>query len=111
MVAEFLKPIQINESELALDAIDEVGPGGHHFGTQHTQERYKTAFYAPLLSDWRNFESWQEAGSPQTMDKANQVYQQALAEYEAPPLDEGIRDELDDFVERRLAEGGIKTDF
>jgi trimethylamine--corrinoid protein Co-methyltransferase len=111
MVAEFLKPVLINDSELALDTIAEVGPGGHFFGTQHTQERYKTAFYAPLISDWRNFESWEEAGSPQAMDKANQVYQQALAEYEAPPLDEGIRDELDDFVERRIAEGGIKTDF
>lgn len=111
MVAEFMKPIKISDSELALDVIEEVGPGGHFFGTQHTQERYRDAFYAPLISDWRNYESWEEAGSPHAFQKANQVYQQALAEYQQPSLDEAIRDELDDFVERRKAEGGVKTDF
>ncbi|MCP3952966.1 MAG: methyltransferase, partial [Desulfobacterales bacterium] len=91
--------------------IDEVGPGGHFFGTQHTQQRYKTAFYAPLISDWRNFESWQEAGAPEAAQKAHSVYQQALSEYEAPPIDAAIRDEINDFVARRTAEGGVKTDF
>jgi len=111
MVSEFMKPIKISDSELALDVIDEVGPGGHFFGTKHTQERYRDAFYAPLISDWRNFESWEEAGSPQAYQKANQVFKQALNEYQQPPLDEAIKDELDDFVERRIAEGGVKTDF
>ena len=47
---------------LGTDAFAEVGPGNHFFGCAHTQERYTTAFYQPFLSDWRNFESWQEAG-------------------------------------------------
>jgi trimethylamine--corrinoid protein Co-methyltransferase len=111
MVSQFLQPIQIDDKELALDTIDEVGPGGHFFGTEHTQARYKDAFYAPLISDWRNFESWQEAGSPEAAAKANVLYQQALREYEKPPLDEAIKDELDDFVARRISEGGVKTDF
>ena len=111
MVAEYLKPIEINDEEIALDTIDEVGPGGHFFGTQHTQERYKTAFYSPLISDWRNFESWTESGSPTAFEKANKVYQQALEEYQPPLLDLTISDELDDFVARRTAEGGVKTDF
>ena len=111
MVSQFLQPIQIDDKELALDTIDEVGPGGHFFGTEHTQARYKDAFYAPLISDWRNFESWQEAGSPEAATKANVLYQQALREYEKPPLDEAIKDELDDFVARRISEGGVKTDF
>ena len=64
MVAEFLTPLDLSEEALAVDAIREVGPGGHFFGTQHTQDRYKTAFYSPIISDWRNFESWNEAGAP-----------------------------------------------
>ncbi len=111
MVVEYLKPIEINDAELALDTIDEVGPGGHFFGTQHTQDRYKTAFYSPLISDWRNFETWEENGSPTAFEKANKVYQQALNEYESPPLDAAISDEIDDFVGRRISEGGVKTDF
>lgn len=111
MVAETLKPIDLNDDELALDTIDEVGPGGHFFGTAHTQARYRDAFYAPLISDWRNFESWQEAGAPEAAQKANQLYKQALDEYEAPPLDPAIKDELDAFVAKRTEEGGVKTDF
>ena len=50
------------EDDIALDAIREVGPGGHYFGCQHTQDRYSTAFYAPFVSDWRNYEAWQPDG-------------------------------------------------
>ena len=64
MVAEFLKPLDMSEDALGLAAIKEVGPGGHFFGAKQTLERYSNAFYAPLISDWRNFQSWQAAGSP-----------------------------------------------
>ena len=47
----------------------------------------------------------------QLFEKANKLYQQALQEYEKPPLDEAIKDELDDFVAKRISEGGVKTDF
>ena len=89
----------------------EVGPGGHYFGTAHTQARYQTAFYAPILSDWRNFESWAEAGRPTAMDKAGRVWKERLAMYERPALDPAIEEELDAFVARRKAEGGVPTDF
>jgi len=88
-----------------------VGPGGHFFGTEHTKARYRDAFYAPIISDWRNFETWEEAGSPTAVDKARDVFQQVLADYESPPLDQAIAEELDEFVERRIREGGVKTDF
>lgn len=111
MVAEFLKPLKFNDAELGVDAIADVGPGGHFFGTAHTQERYKDAFYAPILSDWRNYESWQEAGEPTAMQKANGIWKQRLAEYEPPVLDSAVAEELREFVERRKREGGVATDF
>jgi trimethylamine--corrinoid protein Co-methyltransferase len=111
MVSEFLKPLDTSPEELALDAIRDVGPGGHYFGTPHTLARYESAFYSPMLSDWRNFESWNLAGQPTTFDHANRVYKDALAAYEKPPLDPAIEEELDAFVARRKAEGGVPTDF
>ena len=111
MVAEFLDPLVIDDATLALDAVRDVGPGGHFFGTPHTQARYRDAFYAPILSEWRNFESWQEAGSPTAMEKANGIWKECLAAYEAPPIDPGIAEALGDYVARRKAEGGFKTDF
>lgn len=111
MVAEFLTPLDLSDEALAVEAIRDVGPGGHFFGTQHTQDRYKTAFYSPVLSDWRNFESWTEAGSPTALDKANKVWKQRLATYERPAIDPAIEEELNAFVDRRIAEGGAPTDF
>ncbi|MEX0956151.1 MAG: trimethylamine methyltransferase family protein [Rhizobiaceae bacterium] len=111
MVAEFLTPLDLSEDALAVDAIRDVGPGGHFFGTQHTQARYKTAFYSPILSDWRNFESWSMAGSSTVMENANRVWKERLAAYEKPPIDPAIEEEINDFVEKRIAEGGAPTDF
>ena len=111
MLQEFLKPVLVNDDEMALSAMREVGPGGHFFGAQHTLERYATAFYQPLISDWRNFQSWQAAGSPTAEKKANALWKQALAEYQPPPLDPGALEAIDLFVEKRAREGGEKTDF
>ena len=111
MVAEFLTPLDVSPAGLGLDAVRDVGPGGHYFGTAHTLERFETAFYSPIISDWRNFETWQEAGSPTAYQKANATWQKELAAYERPPMDPAIEEELDAFVARRKAEGGSPTDF
>jgi len=111
MVAEFLRPVVVNDAELALDAIREVGPGGHFFGAAHTMARYRNAFYAPMISDWRNYETWNEAGRPDAYDAANRLYKKTLAAYEPPPMDPARLEELTAFVARRKAEGGVPTDF
>lgn len=106
MMNSFLEPIDTSEAELGLDAMAEVGPGGHFFGCSHTIERYQQAFYSPMLSDWRNFENWRDDGGIETSDRATRLWKQLLSEYEAPALDPAIREELDDFVARRISEGG-----
>ena len=111
MVSEFLQPIEMTDDALGVEAIREVGPGGHFFGAQHTLARYSNAFYQPIISDWRNNQQWQAAGSPQAWQHANRVWKQALKEYEKPPMDEGVHEELLSFVERRKREGGAPTDF
>ncbi len=111
MVAAFLQPLIVDDASLAVDAIAEVGPGGHFFGVQHTQDRYRNAFFAPMISDWRNFESWLEAGSPTAEQRAAEVCRQLLADFTPPPMDDQTRAELDDFVARRVAAGGVATDY
>lgn len=111
MVAAFLDPVVVDDDTLAFSAMEEVGPGGHFFGAEHTQSRYKTAFHKPMLSDWRNWETWEEAGSPQVPGKANRLWKELLAAYQAPPIDGAVAEELQAFVDRRVAEGGVPTDF
>ncbi len=111
MVAEFLTPLDLSKEALGFDAINDVGPGGHFFGTPHTQARFKNAFYAPILSDWRNYETWQEAGSPTAYEKANRVWKERLNVWEKPYMDPAAEEAVNEFVNRRIAEGGVKTDF
>ena len=104
MMAALLDPIEINEETLALDAIGAVEPGGHFFGSEHTLARYETAFYNPLVSDWRNFETWEEAGALTATERAKTIWKTLLDEYERPPLSREIDDALKEFVARRKIE-------
>ncbi len=97
----FLTPIEVNEGELALDALGRVPTGGHFFGDQHTLDRYANAFYQPILSNWQNFEAWQEAGSLDATARATRLWKKALEEYVEPAMDPAIREELDAYVARR----------
>jgi trimethylamine--corrinoid protein Co-methyltransferase len=111
MVADFLKPLRVDPEELAIEAMREVGPGGHFFGAAHTQSRYRNAFFAPMISDWRNYESWREAGAPTAYDAAERIYKERLKSYSPPPIEADRREALEAFVARRKAEGGAPTDF
>jgi trimethylamine--corrinoid protein Co-methyltransferase len=106
MLAETLQPLRVDDAEIGLATIAETPPGGHFFGTAHTLERYRTAFYEPLVSDWSNFGQWTEQGSRDATQRANETWKRVLAEYEPPAIDDAIAAELDEFIARRIAEGG-----
>ena len=99
------------EEDIAIDAIREVGPNGHYFGVQHTQDRYQSAFYAPFVSDWRNYEAWNLDGAIWTQERAHRLYKQIIAEFEPPAMNGDHQEELRRFVARRKQEGGAPTDF
>lgn len=111
MMQKFLIPPGINDDKLAVDAVADVGPGGHFFGTAHTLARYEDAFYAPLVSDWSNFESWESAGSRTATERAYDLHLKILNDYQAPTLDEGWKEEIMEFVAKRTEEGGATGEF
>ena len=110
MFAEIFRSPVVSESEIAADAIRSVQPGAHFFGAEHTLERYDQAFYEPLVFSRQSFEQWSEAGALTAAQRATQVWKRILAEFEPPPIDDTIREELDGFVERRTSEGGANPD-
>ena len=103
---EFLKPLQFNEDELGFDTINSVPTGGHFFGTEHTMARYETAFYKPILSDWQNYENWEESGAKEAIERATKLWQQALQDYKEPTMDSAITEELTAYVAKRREEIG-----
>ena len=111
MVTEMLRPITVDDAALAVEAIAEVGPAGHFFGTSHTQERYATEHFQPMVSSWTNFENWDDSGRLEAHDRAEKLAHLILAAHEEPPMPDDRRARLDEFVERRVAEGGVETDY
>ena len=104
MMAGYFRPIEVDEDALGFQAITEVGPGGHFFGAAHTLAHYETAFYEPIVSDWRNFETWKQAGGLSATQRANGIWKQLLAAYQQPPIDPAIDEELRAFIARRKRE-------
>jgi len=106
MMASLMTSPGFTADDFALDAMSETGPGGHFFGTAHTLERYRDAFYSPLISDWQNNENWASAGGLTATERASVIWQDVLKCFEPPALDPSIREELEAFVARRKEEIG-----
>ena len=106
MFAEVFQPVGTSSADLGVEAVSEVGPGGHFFGCAHTMERYRTAFYAPLVSDWRNYGTWSEDGARTATQRANGIWRSTVENFSAPPRDPAVVEALDAYVARRQAEGG-----
>ncbi|MEM6547250.1 MAG: trimethylamine methyltransferase family protein [Pseudomonadota bacterium] len=98
--------VQIDEAAQAMDAIREVGPGGHYLGCAHTQAHFKDAFWRSQVFDYKPFETWSEEGERDSYTLAHQRVRRMLAEYPemAPPLDPATDEALRAYVERRKAE-------
>jgi len=103
MAQKFSQGVDFSENGQAMDAIREVGPGSHYLGCNHTQANFQTAFYRSSIADNNSFEQWQAEGQKTAPERANEMARRWLASYEAPPLDPGIAEGLNDFVERRKA--------
>src|SRR5579872_4717520 len=99
-------PLEIDEESLAFGAHEEVGHGGHFLGAEHTMTRFRDCFYRPLVSNSQNFERWTREGANDAAARATTIYKKTLDEYVAPPMDDAVRLELEEYVTRRRAELG-----
>jgi len=95
------KGIYMDENGQAMDAIREVGPGGHYLGCAHTHANFKTAFWRSDLLDYKPYETWIDEGGRDTMALANARVKKLLADYQQPALDPAINEALADYVARR----------
>jgi trimethylamine--corrinoid protein Co-methyltransferase len=106
MLQEEFTPLEVDEASLAYGAHQEVGHGGHFLGAEHTLERFRTCFYRPLLSSTDNFERWKKRGSLDATARASEIWRSTLEEYQQPPLEDPVREQLKEYVDRRRIELG-----
>jgi trimethylamine---corrinoid protein Co-methyltransferase len=106
MFGEIFQPLAATDDDIGRSAIDEVPPGGHFFSTAHTMQRYKEAFYSPLVSDGSNFGLWTERGAKTAAQRSTEIWQRVLREFLPPARDEGISEALGAFLRVRREQGG-----
>jgi trimethylamine--corrinoid protein Co-methyltransferase len=104
MMMKFGQGLDMSDNGQGVEAFLEHTPGQHFLGTAHTFANFETAFYRSTLADNSSYEQWLEDGATTTADRANTAWKVALANYEAPPLDDAIDAELQDYIGRRKAE-------
>jgi len=95
--------VDMSEAGQAMDAIREVGPGGHYLGCAHTQTHFKDAFWRTSVLDYKPYETWEEEGGRDTATLAAARVRRMLDDYQPPPIDEGVRESLEDYVARKKA--------
>ncbi len=107
IMQRMLRGFDIDDDTLALGAIAEVGPGGHHFGTEHTLSRFRDVHYRPVVSDRQNHGKWVEDGALDTASRAHEIGEALLRTYEKPPLPRAVEQELQAYVTERKAALGF----
>jgi len=104
MMEVFLKGVDLSDNGQAMDAIREVGPGQHFLGCSHTQANFETAFYRSGLADNNSFEQWFDEGGLTAEARANKLWKEQLASYEAPALDPAVDEALQAFMTQRKSQ-------
>jgi len=93
--------IDMSENGQGMDAIREVGPGGHYLGCAHTQANFKDAFWRSEVLDYKPYETWQEDGGKDTMTLANDRVKKLLNDYQQPALDPAVDEALNAYITKR----------
>ena len=99
MASAYLEGVDTSENGYALDAMLAGGPGQHFLGSPHTLANFETAFWRSALSNNDSFEQWELDGALDAPARANRAWKRRLAEYEQPALDDGVHDELVDWID------------
>ena len=105
-LAELARPTGAEAGDIGWDALAEVAPGGHFFSTAHTMERYREAFYPPLVAEFSNYGTWAEAGAMPSDRRATEIWRRALAEVKPPAIAGEAEERLAPWIAERTAAGG-----
>ncbi len=101
MMQRFAEGLDITENGQAMQAFQEVEPGQHYLGCDHTQANFKSAFYMSSIADNNSYEQWEAEGAQTAEMRANALYKRWLKEYQAPPLDPGADEALLAFIREK----------
>jgi len=91
MTMRVLRGIEVNDETLAVDVIDQVGPGGHYLMADHTIRHMRSEFYFPsAVVDRQSWEMWRQDGGLDARQRAKEIAREILANHQPAPLDPAV---------------------
>jgi trimethylamine--corrinoid protein Co-methyltransferase len=78
--------IRVDEETLAVDVMNQVGPGGEYLTSQHTFKHFREQLYSQSLMDRQQRDKWEESGSKTLRDRLGEKVQDILKNHQPQPL-------------------------
>ncbi len=101
MVKRFMRGIPVNDDTLALDVIDDVGPGGHFLAQQHTMQNFKSETWFPTLMSRMRYDGWKNMEGGSTMgDRVAEKMRGILENHKIPALPDDVLKKIDAIIEK-----------
>ena len=104
MFAMIDEGIETTEERLAIDTVRQEGPGGMFLAADHTLAHFREWMFMSPLFRSQAYVTWQKQGARTTDMLATAEWKKLLESYEDPGIDDGVDEQLRDYVERRKAE-------
>ncbi|MDR2456562.1 MAG: trimethylamine methyltransferase family protein [Deltaproteobacteria bacterium] len=94
MIRRMLAPVPVTDQTIGVDAIVEVGAGGHYLTRPETTKLCRKVLFQPKLMSRQNFESWSAAGGLDLCKRASAKLKGRLESWKAPDLPPSLRADL-----------------
>ena len=91
MVMRAVEGIKVDETTLAFDEIQKVGPAGHFVSSRHTRRHMRNEQFMPRLSDRENREVWQISGGKDARQRATETARRILANEPVSHINDDVR--------------------
>jgi len=98
MVKRFLAGVRVDDETLALDVIQEIGPGGNFLAHEHTVRHMRQELWFPRLIDRMKYSGWQAAGSKTLAARVRERVAEILTTHEVPPLPPEVDAGIDEIL-------------
>jgi trimethylamine--corrinoid protein Co-methyltransferase len=94
MSRRFVEGIRLDDEALALDVIDQVGPGGDFLSHDHTFEHWQT-LWVPKLYNRQRLDAWEAQGAKTINARLKEVTITLMDEHQVDPLPDSVEAEIE----------------
>lgn len=102
-VLRITQGFDVTPETLSTEVIQAVGPAGSYLTHPDTLKKCRT-LWRPSISDWKQYNKWEEAGALEATERAKIKYQKILNDAPESLIDSAVDQELKKYIDKAKAE-------